>query len=290
MTLNEMLRIRGFDLRQVLVMRHRPSEPGLNRILPWLATERPDFFNAYQQTQGPKEERAMEKAEFVASFIRHGPGKALFIGLYKITGHRPLTREHFWEVPAYIEMKKFGMKGFTGEGEGRDFVLWFDLELLPDFYPDWKGKLVVGWPKPDRAWCRRAHEPHNTFPVLAVAEDSVLDAGMPRWDDLVLGWEDLALLPSGRRSCRSGGGFTTSSTRQSARATSAPPTEKPTYSAGGRPMRTAGTAGIRFSAAVTPNISCFPSFNGSRRMRTATMLSDSNPVGRRGFTPATRSA
>jgi hypothetical protein len=75
MTLNDLLRIKGFDLKQVLVMRHRPTEPGLNKILPWLATQRPDFFNAYQQTQGPKEERAMQKAEFVASFIRYGPGK-----------------------------------------------------------------------------------------------------------------------------------------------------------------------------------------------------------------------
>jgi hypothetical protein len=196
MTLNDMLRTKGFDLKQVLVMRHRPIEPGLNKVLPWLAAERPEFFNAFQQTQGPKEERAMQKAEFVASFIRYGPGKALFIGLYKIAGHRPMTREQFWGVPAYIEMKKFGMRGFTGEEEGRDFVLWFDLDLVPDFYGDWKGKLVVGWPKPDRAWCRRAHEPHNIFPVLAVAEESVLDTGMPRWDDIVLGWEELGVLPS----------------------------------------------------------------------------------------------
>ena len=41
------------------------------------------LYNAYQQTQGKVVEKAMKKAEYVASFIGHEPGKALFVGLYK---------------------------------------------------------------------------------------------------------------------------------------------------------------------------------------------------------------
>jgi hypothetical protein len=156
MNLNDLLTGKGIDPQQVLVMRHRPHEPGLNKVLPWLAAEKPDVFNAYQQTQGPKVEKAMLGARYVASLIGHQPGKALFIGLYRIKGSRPLTYEKYWSVPAFIEMKAFGMKGFTG-GDGRSSLLWFDLALT-DFYAPWKGKLVVGWPPPERSWWRWAHQ------------------------------------------------------------------------------------------------------------------------------------
>src|SRR6476646_10012963 len=100
MQLNDLLTGRSIDPRQVLVLRHRPHEPELNKVLPWLAAEKPDVFNAYQQTQGEKVEKAMQDDGYVASFVRHQPGKALFVGLYTIGASKPLTREEFWQVPA----------------------------------------------------------------------------------------------------------------------------------------------------------------------------------------------
>jgi len=67
-----------------LVLRHRPSEPEINKVLPWLAAEKPVVFNAYQQTQGEKFEKAFQGAAYVASFVGYQPGKALFVGLYSI--------------------------------------------------------------------------------------------------------------------------------------------------------------------------------------------------------------
>jgi hypothetical protein len=52
MNLNDLLAGKGIDPQHVLVMRHRPSEPELNKVLPWLSAEKPDVFNAYQRTQG----------------------------------------------------------------------------------------------------------------------------------------------------------------------------------------------------------------------------------------------
>lgn len=52
MNLNDLLRTKSLDPQHVLVFRHRPMEPELNKVLPWLAAEKPDVFNAYQQTQG----------------------------------------------------------------------------------------------------------------------------------------------------------------------------------------------------------------------------------------------
>jgi hypothetical protein len=87
MELNDLFQKNGIDPRQVLVLRHRPKEPKLNRALPRLAAERPDVFNAYQSIQASSLERAMKAMTgtgFVASFIGHEPGKALFVGLYAI--------------------------------------------------------------------------------------------------------------------------------------------------------------------------------------------------------------
>ena len=195
MNLNKLLVDKDIDPKQVLVLRHRPHEPELNKVLPWLAAERPDLFNAYQQTQRERLQKVMAGMTgvgHVASFIGQEPGKALFVGLYSIVGSNPLTYKQFWQIPAYVEMSAFGLKGWTHE-EKEKTVLWLDL-VLTDFYASWKGKLIVGWPPPERSWWRRAHR--NKFPVLAVLEDSSLDAAMPEWNEIALNWEELGVLPS----------------------------------------------------------------------------------------------
>ncbi len=195
----DLLRLQKIDPQGVLILRHRPFEPRFAKVLPWLAAERPDYYNAYQQTQGERVEKAMGRSEYVASFIGHEPGKALFIGLYRVGAATPLSFEEYWRVPAYVEMKTLGMRGYTGE-DGRESILWFELTLA-DFYADWKGKLVVGWPSPERSWWRWAHK--NEFPVVAVHEDSALVEEMPEWDRIVLSWEELHVLPSRWRSALS---------------------------------------------------------------------------------------
>jgi hypothetical protein len=177
------------------VLRHRPKEPVLRRVLPWLAVEKHEFFNAYQQTQNVKVERIMQSMNgtgFVAAFIGSEPGAALFVGLYSITGAKPLTYEELWRIPAYVEMKSFGIKGFTHEDQKKT-VLWFNLKLT-DFYSHWKGKLIIAWPGKERSWYRRAHK--NEFPVRCILEDSALDAAMPNWDAINLTREELSVLPS----------------------------------------------------------------------------------------------
>jgi hypothetical protein len=146
MNLSDLLRSENIDPQQVLVLRHTPKESRLRKALPQLTAEKPNVFNAYQQTQGATVEKAMKRAKYVASFIGHEPGKALFVGLYAVDKTKPLTQEQYWEIPALIEMKeRYGMKGFDAEGEGRSSILWFNLSLT-DLYALWKGKLVVAWP------------------------------------------------------------------------------------------------------------------------------------------------
>ena len=192
MNLNELLLGKGIDPQQVLVFRHRPHEPKLNKVLPWLAAERPDLFNAYQSTQKERVERAMTCATHVAAFIGLEPGKALFVGLYSVKGSKPISRKHFWAISANRELKALGMNGFTAE-DPRSSCLLFDLALTR-IYAHWKGKLVVGWPPPELAYWRWAQR--NEFSIHAIHEESTLVADVREWDAIDWSWEELSVLPS----------------------------------------------------------------------------------------------
>lgn len=195
MNLNDLLRNTNIDPRQVIVLRHRPKEPKLNKWLPWLAAEKPDVFNAYQQTQGEKLQKVMQGLTgvgYVASFIGHESGKALFVGLYSITASRPLTYEEYWAIPANVELENY-TQWYTSKADYPASLLWFDLELVTDFYASWKGRLIVRWPPPVLAWWRWADR--NEFNMLAILEESAL-AVMPRWDEMSFTWDEIRNFPS----------------------------------------------------------------------------------------------
>ena len=192
MTLNDLLAKHDIDPKKVLAFRHSPQEPELNEVLPSLAAEKPDVFNAYQQTQTIQVENAMLDASYVASFIRHPAGRALFIGLYSIGEATPLTDTQFWRIPSAKTLREFGMAN-SGTSPERQTILWFDLVLM-DFYANWKGKLVVDWPKPYIKWWRWAHS--KELAVQAILPDSVLDAAMPHWQEISLSWRRLSILPT----------------------------------------------------------------------------------------------
>lgn len=75
----------------------------------------------------------------------------------------------------------------------RDSVLLFDLPIT-DFYPEWKGKLVVRWSPPERSWWQRAHR--NELLIGAIHERSLLTAAMPSWREIILDWKQLSILPN----------------------------------------------------------------------------------------------
>lgn len=194
MELNDLFRKAdpGIDLRRVLVLRHRPKEPELNKVLPLLAAEKPKLFNAYQQTQGERLERAMLRAQFVASFIGHEPGKALFVGMYSIGKSTPLTRDAYWRVREHRELKHLGMEGFTAK-EHRKTILRFDLKLNEHFYSRWKGRLVICWPGKELSWWRRAHK--NNMDIHAIHEESMFASCMPQWNEISWRWSYLQQIP-----------------------------------------------------------------------------------------------
>jgi hypothetical protein len=171
-------------------MRHKPTEPELERLLPWLALEEPDTYNAYQRTQTVQAERMLQRAEYLISCIGAKPGQGLFVGLYRVAGSAPLTRDEYWAIPEYMKLKSKGLVGFE---EGRAQVLRFDLQVS-DKWSDWKGRLIFKWTGSERSWAQWVGQ--DNFPIHAVHEDSQLHARMPDWRDLILTWEELHSLPS----------------------------------------------------------------------------------------------
>jgi hypothetical protein len=191
LALNDMLRGLEIDPAEVLVLRHRPTETQLNKVLPWLAVEKPHLYNAYQQTQGPRVEKAMQAAKYVASFLGREAGRALYVGLYEVKGSRSLTVKECERRSEIVELHHLGMRE-PDDVDDRRSILWFDLLLTP-FYTEWMGKLVVEWPGRELSWWRWADR--NDFQILAVHEESVLEAAMPEWDAIRLSWEELQVIP-----------------------------------------------------------------------------------------------
>jgi hypothetical protein len=192
LTLAELLGRSGIDPASVLVFRHRPYEPALNRAFDWIVAERPDLFECYQSTHAQRTESAVARAVYVASFIRHRPKEALFVGLYEKRTMAEMSVEQCVARPAHRELMSLGMSGFKAT-DGRSHVNVFDLART-DWHASWTGRLVVRWPGLERSWFRWADR--NEFEVLAIAAESLLEAQMPAWDELVLSWRELALLPS----------------------------------------------------------------------------------------------
>lgn len=187
--LKDMLINESIDLKDVLVLRHVPQEIEMKKVLPWLASDKPEIFNAYQQTQKPGAEKAMQKVKYVASFIGHKPGIALFVGLYKVNGYRLISFNQYLEIKPLLELKKYGLEVMTDK---KDKCLLFDLILLK-FYQEWKGKLIIKWPGIERNWYPRADR--YDFEILAILEDSILIPEMHEWDKLILKWNELKQLP-----------------------------------------------------------------------------------------------
>ena len=192
-TLNDLLEREGIDPKTILVFRHRPWEPQLNKVFDGIVSERPDLFECYQTTHAPNTEAALLRAHYVVSCIRYRPKQALFVGLYRLTGtNRLLTTQECIDRPLHRELMSLGMGGFKAS-EGVRTVIEFGLERT-EWQARWSERLIVEWPGLERSWYRWLDR--NVFPIAAIAEESRLKAQMPEWHDLVLEWQQLAILPA----------------------------------------------------------------------------------------------
>lgn len=200
LTLNQLIVTSGLNAARVLVFRHRPYEPQLNKIFDWIVAERRDLFECYQSTHAPNTEAALGRASHVVSCVRYKPKQALFIGLYELTGtNRVLSPAQCLARPLHQELMSLGMSGFKAT-DNRAGLVEFGLKLT-EWQAQWSGKLIVEWPGLERSWYRWLDR--NTFPIAAIAEESRFKGPMPLWSDIALDWQQLAILPSDWRAALS---------------------------------------------------------------------------------------
>ncbi|WP_171052610.1 GIY-YIG nuclease family protein [Ruegeria sediminis] len=199
MDFKDLLRAHGFDpdaRERIVLLRHHPFEPRLARAIPWIITEHPELFEAYQSVPG-RPATAIRRAEFVASFLGLVPGKAHFIGFYRVIGSRALDFATFWQIAENQTLRDMGYEGLTAERvEQVGTEMQFDLERLP-FYSDWRGRLVIDYPPPERSWFRWVDR--GSFPVHAILEESAFAAPPPDWREIDLTFAELANLPASWR-------------------------------------------------------------------------------------------
>jgi len=195
MQLNDLLIGASIDPKRTLILRHRPTEPAFRKVLPHLAGEHLELLNAYQSYQGPILEKSIQKliGGWIVALLAHGAGRAIYVGTYLISGAAPETRAEFWARPDNLTLRDLGCGGFTDD-EGRDSIVRFDLRLT-DALAEWRGKLIVGWPPPERGWYRRAANDKNIMPVLAIREESAFSVDIPDWREMDYSWAELAILP-----------------------------------------------------------------------------------------------
>lgn len=189
--LEQLLSGDGLDLGRVVVFRHRPWEPALNRVFDWIVAERRDLFDCYQGTHAARTEAALMRATHVASFVRHRAKEALFVGLYEIVERKPRSVAECLSRPLHRELISLGKSGDMAT-DGRASVIEFEMRDT-GWHAEWSQRLVVQWPGLERSWYRWADR--NSFPIIAIAEEPLLVSQMPDWTELALDRNQLAILP-----------------------------------------------------------------------------------------------
>ncbi len=187
---NTLLEQAGLEPNKTLIVRHAPVETELKRVLPWLVVDRPELWRAYQQIQWKSLEKAMIKAQSIASFIGQEAGHATFAGLYSIGDHQALGHAGYDAFPGNAELTELGMTGRTPDMPD---CLAFELEQL-NCWHEWVGHLTIRWPLPHQSWWRWAGR--GTFPVATIEAESLFVRHMPDWRKLVLTWAELRNLPA----------------------------------------------------------------------------------------------
>jgi hypothetical protein len=176
MQFNDLLQKQKIDPQDVLIFRHCPTEPSLRKVLPWLAAVKPDLYNAFQQSQSPRVEKAMKEADYIASFICINAKSAVFAGLFAVKGWKEVDAEEWRAIPANAELlRAHGME----DREDGDSCLWFDLVLNSKFYNTWRGRLEIRWSGAELSWWRWASQ--NIFEVETIHELSRFEQEMPSW-------------------------------------------------------------------------------------------------------------
>lgn len=115
----------------------------------------------------------------------------LFVAIYDVKGHQDVGWRDLMLRPEIADLEDYGHDSRRIDAEQIRGV--FDLRFTASL-AELKGRLILERPPGGRGYTRWAGR--HSFPVAAILEESALASGMPAWDEIVLDWGQLAVLPT----------------------------------------------------------------------------------------------
>lgn len=178
LTLNDLLRSKGIDPKEVRVLRHTSPDYDLHAI--W-RTDR-HRFEGYQERQLPN---AFRSAKFLAAFIVDHAGRPVFAGLYGIDGEGSIPVGDIDPVNGQVTVA--GENGNTGS--------LYETSVVPEF-EEFEDRLVIDWGAGTRSWNQWADRNEKRVVEIAAQQETP----WPGWRSFRCPVDDLHLLPRGWRS------------------------------------------------------------------------------------------
>jgi len=129
-------------------------------------------FDFYQSEQLASK-RPFHGCDVIVSFLATADGGTAFHGIYRVHGHRPMTRADVKAAPEFLKCTL----------EQLPERIWYDLEEKPDF-EDLRGRLRVVWKSP-LSWVQSKDK--DIFEILPPGRMK----HFPGYQDVLLSWSEL---------------------------------------------------------------------------------------------------
>jgi len=175
-------------------MLHNTTAEPLRTMLPSLAAERREIYEAYLRLHSDVAGAALRKRPFVAVFIPLEARRFLFEGLYEVAGSEMHPTREIYSDPAYrVISDTFGDAASDPETNiaRRDQQEVFDLRRL-NVMSDYRGRVVIRSPG-GRAYVRVAAT--TPLEIVELTETHQLSAHPPDWREFIVSASFLRELP-----------------------------------------------------------------------------------------------
>lgn len=155
LTFNMLIAAAGIAPAEVRLLRHQHvAKDGLTSYALW--RDDPSEFERYQSAQRA-DRRAYFASRYWAGFVVPPDASTLFVGLYEIDGHDPVSSD--WVDP---------LQRITAKQIGRELDI-YRYRRIPEF-DHLIGRLKVDWGLGARTWAQRADRDSGNKPVIELAQ------------------------------------------------------------------------------------------------------------------------
>jgi hypothetical protein len=194
LTFNDLLSLNGVSPADVTLILHMTTQQPLRDMLPHLAANRRDLFDAYQAVHSDLATGTLRNRPLMASFLPMEGSRLLFEGLYLIAKADLLPTAEIYINAAYTELE--AVWGAMDTAPARNTKARYE-QVRFSFLPDdrlakLRGRVVIARPA-GRAYARVAAQ--TEVEVRAVLEMPALDPPPPDWREMVVAAPLLRELP-----------------------------------------------------------------------------------------------